>query len=88
MKSANTPKRLKVLIVRNSSGAVGGAELSALDQAVVLKSMGHYPVLISGLKKLKKELPNDIENHRLFETTDSEEAVTLVLAGLKRCIGD
>ncbi len=50
---------MKILIIRTSPGVVGGAELSACDQALVLKELGHKPVLATNLKPLKKRASDE-----------------------------
>ena len=50
---------MKILIIRTSPGVIGGAELSAYDQAVVLKELGHEPILSINLRDLKKRAKNE-----------------------------
>lgn len=45
---------MKILISRTSPDVVGGAELSAFDQAVALKELGHTPIFITNLPSLRK----------------------------------
>lgn len=45
---------MKILISRISIGTVGGAELSALDQAIVLKELGQEVALATNIKHLKQ----------------------------------
>lgn len=53
---------MKVLVIRTSPDVVGGAELSAYDQAVVLKELGHKPILATNLKPLiKRAKENNIQ---------------------------
>lgn len=49
--------RMKVLISRSSENqTIGGAELSAHDQAVVLKNLGHNPTFFSNNRTLRARL--------------------------------
>lgn len=45
---------MRVLISRSSPDVVGGAELSAFDQAVALKELGHQPILATNLRQLRE----------------------------------
>ncbi len=45
---------MRVLIIRISPGTIGGAELSAFDQAVALKELGHEPIFATNLRPLMK----------------------------------
>jgi glycosyltransferase involved in cell wall biosynthesis len=63
MKSASQEKCLRILVSRNSSGAIGGAELSAADQAVVLDSLGHKVFFTSNLKTLRAKLPKSVKSY-------------------------
>lgn len=45
---------MNILISRISHDTIGGAELSAFDQAVILKELGHTPVLATNLSILQK----------------------------------
>ena len=53
--------KLKILISRNSAGAIGGAELSAAVQAEVLTDLRHQVIFVSGLSGLKVRLPAGIK---------------------------
>ena len=44
---------MKILISRISPDVVGGAELSAFDQAVALKELGHTPLFVTNLPALR-----------------------------------
>lgn len=49
--------KMKILISRSSENqTIGGAELSAHDQAVVLKNLGHDPIFFSNNKALRLKL--------------------------------
>ena len=45
---------MRVLISRSSPDVLGGAELSAFDQAVALKELGHQPILATNLRQLRE----------------------------------
>ena len=50
---------MRVLIIRSSYNIIGGAELSAFDQAVVLKEMGHDPILATNLRSLRERAKSE-----------------------------
>ena len=48
---------MRVLITRSSENqTIGGAELSARDQAIALRELGHYPIVSSNVKSIRSLL--------------------------------
>lgn len=48
---------MRILITRSSENqTIGGAELSARDQAIVLDDLGHTPLFMSNSKQIRREL--------------------------------